>query len=355
MARVLVVDDSATMRHILCEILSQDPEIQVVGQAEDGASAVRMAQALRPDVITMDIFMPQMNGYEAARQIMATNPVPIVVVSSGADVPELQVAFHALQAGALDVLPKPSLAAFAPDGAGNQRLIRAVKLLADVRVTKKRFPENPSASSRRLTEPTQKRTPPKVVGIASSTGGPTALNQIFSALPASFPLPVVAVQHIADGFLPGLIQWLQTSSSLPIGIAQDGARPLAGRIYFAASGQHLCLGPDGKFATSLAAPVNHVRPSASVFFDSICQHWRGTAIGVILTGMGADGALALKKLRDLGGTVIAQDEETSVVYGMPRAAVEAGAVEHQRPISEIGPLLVRLTERWVVPISRGQG
>lgn len=341
MVRVLIVDDSPTSRLFLQHVLSVDPEIEVVGTAANGQEALEKVARLQPDIVTMDIFMPGMDGYETTQRIMQTNPVPIVVISSGADRPELMMAFKAIQAGALEVLSKPSFRDASQDAEANRRLVRTVKALAGVKVIRRRVPPERTEVAPPSPRPSP-RARQRMVGVAASTGGPAALNHLFSSLPGDLPVPIVVVQHIAPGFLGGLVQWLSSGSRNSIKIAEEGERAQPGTIYFAPEEHHLHVGPGGYFTLSSGPPISYVRPSATPLFESIAKAYGSSAIGVVMTGMGADGAVGLKLLHDRGGLVLAQDAATSVVYGMAKAAVELGAVDEELPLQALGPRLLEV-------------
>jgi two-component system chemotaxis response regulator CheB len=367
MIRVLIVDDSPTARLLLTKLLTSDPEIEVVGTANDGAEGVARALELRPNLITMDIRMPRMDGLEATRVIMEKIPTPIIVVSASVDDADMPITFSAIQAGALEVLEKPVGFGAQNFEALRQRLISTVKVMADVMVVRRRarpptgtLPASSAllyappaavqaapAPAGRAREPEYYRiaSPPKPVAlivIGASTGGPSALATLLKVLPADFPVPIVIVQHIASGFLPGLVSWLQTMCALSLKVAQEGELLAPGQVYFAPEERHLVLTARGMLGYNHAPAVSHVRPSATVLFKSAAAAYGAEVAGMLLTGMGDDGAAGLKAIRDAGGTTLAQDEATSVVYGMPRAAAELGAVDVVLPLERMAPTMISL-------------
>ncbi|MGH7821769.1 MAG: chemotaxis-specific protein-glutamate methyltransferase CheB [Candidatus Binatia bacterium] len=334
MIRVLVAEDSVTARELLIEILQSDAEIQVVGEAKNGVEALKMTKRLRPSVVTMDIRMPLMDGFEATRRIMVEAPTPIVIVSASLDVREVEVSMHALRAGALTVLAKP-VGPGSPEFVEQARsFLETVKAMSQVKVVR-RWPErarrepSPSLPTRR------DGARPSVVAIAASTGGPAALSCILSDLSGDFPLPILVVQHIARGFVDGLAAWLNTTSALPVKVAEDG-EALRGRIvYIAPDDRHLGVSARSGIAVSTAPPLDGFRPSATFLFDSVARVFGSSAVAIILTGMGRDGVAGLRAVREAGGCVVAQDEESSVVFGMPGAAVASGVVQVTLPVGAL--------------------
>jgi two-component system, chemotaxis family, protein-glutamate methylesterase/glutaminase len=328
---VLVVDDSLVCREMLAQILASDPDIQVIGMARDGAEAVSMTKLMSPSLVTMDIHMPKMDGIAATEEIMAFNPTPILVVSSSVRPDQTGAAFDALRAGALDVLKKPEPKDWSELEHLGTELIDKVKMLSRVhvvthvrgRIRERAVRERPVAAPDRT-----------LLAIGSSTGGPSALVSVLSRLPANFKPPVVIAQHIADGFVPGLVDWLATQCKLPVAAARTGQALVPGKVLIAPTGRHMAVRQN--FVEFVPAKGHDVyKPSCDVLFETVAQSFGGKAIGVILTGMGADGAKGLKALHDAGGYTIAQDEKTSVVYGMPKAAVEMGAVDVISPVDDI--------------------
>lgn len=335
MIRVLVVDDSSAVRALLEHILGAAPGLQVVGCAADGEQALRLACELKPDVITMDLQMPRMDGYEAIRRIMQACPTRIVVVSGSEDRAEVDASFRAIEAGALVLVRRPY-------GLGNpahaetaEALVRTVRAMAEVRVVRRRVDARREAARK---QGVQRR----LVAIGASTGGPTVLRDILAELPAGFSLPVVIVQHLAPGFAQGMADWLGGASGYPVELARDGAVLLGGRAYLVPDGRQPALGYGLAFRL-LQAPAEHgMCPSVSHLFRAIDPELRPATAAVLLTGMGKDGAAELKQLREHGALTIAQDRASSVVYGMPGEAVRLDAAMLVLQPSEIGKLLARL-------------
>jgi two-component system chemotaxis response regulator CheB len=339
MIRVLIVEDSPTLRMLLKTILESDPEIAVIGMAASGEEGVRQALVLKPDLITMDVHLPGMDGFAATRRIMEEQPTPIIIVSSSVDQHEVMTTFNAIQAGALDVLQKPTSINHPDFAALRERLITAVKLMSEVKVIRRY--RSPMAR-RSAGEPPRPGRTFSLLAIGASTGGPAALNAILKELPAEFPLPVLIVQHMTTGFTAGLVAWLQLESRLKIKIAEDGEPLRGGTVYVAPDDTHLLVTARGMAGLSKAPPVSHVRPSATVLFESVARVYGPDAIGVLLTGMGDDGAVGLRAMRERGAATIAQDEATSAVYGMPRAAVELGAADQVLPLPQIPAAVLAL-------------
>ncbi|HSJ57580.1 MAG TPA: chemotaxis-specific protein-glutamate methyltransferase CheB, partial [Anaerolineae bacterium] len=330
--RVLVVDDSPLARDIITSILEEDPEIEVVDQAENGKIAVERTAALRPDLVTMDIMMPVMDGLQAIAEIMAYHPTPILVVTSSG---EASVAYRAISGGALEVMQKPELGT----GPGEwERFARRVKLLAQVKVAThvrgrqgaavtRVLPVMAPAASRALGD--------RLVAIGASTGGPAALARLLADLPPNLTAGVVVVQHIADGFVPGLVSWLNSVSSLRVQEAKQDQEIEAGTVYIAPTGSHTSVARRGRLALLDTPPVDGQRPAVDALFGSVERHYGSTAVGVLLTGMGSDGARGLKAIRSAGGHTIAQDAGSCVVFGMPRVAVEMDAADEVLAIDQI--------------------
>ncbi|MFA6311060.1 MAG: chemotaxis-specific protein-glutamate methyltransferase CheB [Sterolibacterium sp.] len=343
MIRVLLVDDSPMALHILQSLLSRSPDIQVVGTAADGVEALELLPALNPDVICTDLHMGGMDGLELTRTVMNKYPRPILVVSVSVE-PDSPNVFRLLEAGAVDVYPKPRAIREADHEKLARELSKKIRILAGVHVHRRvaavtRTPP-PPPSSAPISLPSHM--PVRLVAIASSTGGPQALREILSHLPAAFPAPVVCVQHIGGDFLSGMVAWLAEVSPLEVRKAGQGEIPQAGVVYFAPEGTHLEFDDRGGFALSAAPPCDGHRPSATVTLRAAARRFGAGAVGVVLTGMGRDGAEGLADIAAAGGVTVAQDEASSVVYGMPREAVALGAVQHVLPLEQIAPALAAL-------------
>lgn len=342
--KVLICDDSLVAREMLATILSSDDEIEIVGMAENGQEAVDAVSRLRPDLITMDIHMPKMDGLQATERIMAFTPTPILVVSSSVHGEGMGRAFDALSSGALEVIKKPEPKDWAALETIGREVIRKVKILSRVRVITHIKGRRQPLGSRGAQVPVHVVPPGKIglVAIGSSTGGPSALLNILGRLPKDFPVPIVVAQHIADGFVPGLVSWLDSGCKIWVRAADDGESLEPGCAYFAPTGRNMEVnGTRVRFAAPQAGQL--YIPSADTLFESVAHGYGNRAVGVLLTGMGADGARGLKALHDQGAPTIAQDEESSTVFGMPKSAIEMGAARTVLPVHEIAGELLTLT------------
>jgi two-component system chemotaxis response regulator CheB len=344
MIRVLVVDDSPTARALLKDILSGDPEVEVAGEARDGAEAVERTQRLRPDVVTMDLHMPRLDGLEATREIMITAPTPIVLVTASTRADDAGLAMEALRAGAVAVLLKPAGPGPRHDAAARE-LLDTVKAMAAVKVVRHWRPSAARAAPAPPTAPAGDGPRARLVAIATSTGGPVALQRALAGLPVGFAAPLLVVQHITPGFTAGLADWLASSCGLPVKIAAHGEALAARAVYLAPDGRHLGVTRQGRVALADTPPVGGFRPSATHLFESAAHAYGAAAVGVILTGMGEDGVAGLRELRRVGGRVLAQDEASSVVYGMPGAAVAAGLADQVLPLDLIAGRLAELVDQ----------
>jgi two-component system chemotaxis response regulator CheB len=395
--KVLITDDSPVVREVLKDMIEDEPDLDIVGEASNGREAVNMAKELCPDIITMDVLMPVMNGLEAVEEIMAYNPTPILVFSSALDDKEMDVAFQAIARGALDVMEKPKV----PSGEKYDQIrlyfLEKIRMLSNIQVIphlrgkrRKSGPArrdakalSPSTSdnhplaakldtikgkdvSRRraeavpesIPEPEVSRYEPeimdstlirvpaadkvgqKIVAIGSSTGGPKALVQIFRRIPETFPLPVLSVQHIAPSFASGLVSWLNRESPLLVVLGEDKTRPTPGILYVAPTGVHMIL-EKGLIRLTEDPPVNSCRPSVDVLFLSLAESIGERTVGVLLTGMGRDGARGLKAIKEKKGRTLIQDESTSVIFGMPKAAMDLGAENEVVPLHNMPEAIAR--------------
>jgi len=341
MIRVLVVEDSDTARALLRATLTLDNDIRVIGEARNGAEAVAMARTLKPDLITMDISMPVLDGFAATQQIMAAMPVPIVMVTAFPNISEAEAAARAMTSGALAVVRKPPGIISLSYVQSARELIETVKAMAEVKVVR-HFPKTPSrkGSLALIRQPSRLR----LVTIAASIGGPAALQVLLPALKPDFALPLLIVQHIAAGFVEGLVSWLAKGLSLPVKLASNGEPLAAGTIYFAPDNYHLGVTSNLCALLSSAPPIEGFRPSANFLFETAAKAFGGETVAAILTGMGDDGLHGLRSLKRANAYVLAQDEETSVVFGMPGAAVKAGVVDMVLPIGAIAQKLNELVE-----------
>jgi two-component system chemotaxis response regulator CheB len=344
--RVLVVEDSRAQRELLLGLLRASGDFEVVGTAGNGKEAVAEAQRLRPNVIAMDIHLPILDGYEATRQIMRQCPTPIVLISSQGDTARRSI--EALAAGALAVVSKPG----GRVGSDDERaaFLTTLRLMADVRVVTRHSnrsltPSHRSPAGDQRGMPVASRRPPfapKVLAIAASTGGPAAVQTVLRGLGAGFPLPILVVQHIAHGFIPALVEWLNNTLTLPVRVARQGERLLPGQMYLAPEEHHLVAHEPGMAGLRPVAAGDRFCPSADLLFETVANIYGGSAIGLVMTGMGDDGTRGLLALRAAGAPTLAQDAASCVVYGMPRAAVEAGAITRTAPLSTIADVILGL-------------
>jgi two-component system, chemotaxis family, protein-glutamate methylesterase/glutaminase len=340
--RILVAEDSPTARRLLVTLLSADPDLEVVGEARDGAEAIEKCKQLRPDLVTMDIQMPVMDGVEATRRIMIESATPVVMVST-LDPNDVRSSMLALNAGALAVLAKPAGPGAPRFDRDRRELITTIKAMAQVKLVR-RWPTLPPYRTANAPPATFDAREIAVVGLVSSTGGPNALRSVLSALPADFAPPIMIVQHIAAGFAQGLAEWLTSTTKHPVMIATDGERFVNGSVYLAPDDRHLEVSRD-RLIVAASPPVDGFRPSGTRLFSSLASVFGPRAIGVIMTGMGHDGVAGLLEMRDAGSAVLAQDEASSDIFGMPGAAVKAGAVTTTTPLSEISSRLVELVAK----------
>lgn len=342
--RVLVVEDSVTVLRRLCEVVGADPGIEVVGRAQDGKRAIEMCAQLRPDVMSLDMMLPVMSGVAVTEYVMAHTPTPILIVSSSFNRGELFKTFDALAAGAVDVLEKPR--GDEEEGVWEARYLASLKRVSRIKVIthpRYRLRElgNGSGNGSRPTMPEslvgENPWTPRVIALGASTGGPSALVEVIRMIPANLALPVLVVLHIERPFAGFFAEWLDGQTSHRVVYAEDGELTGAanGRVVMAPPGFHLVV-REGRFRLLLEPERHSCRPSIDVLFESLAAEYGRTALACLLTGMGRDGASGLLDIKKAGGFTIAQDEATSVVYGMPREAALLGAARRVLPLSEIG-------------------
>lgn len=344
MINVLVVEDSPVVREFLVHVLGSDPQIRIVGSATNGEEAIEAARRLHPDVITMDIHMPRMNGLEATRRIMETDPRPIVIVSGSHDPGEVAITFEAIEAGALAVMPRPEGIGHEDHESSARALLRTVKAMAEVRVVR-RWPRREGEESRKQAAAPAPAAPPGIVAIGASTGGPPALHAILASLPADFPAAIVVVQHMAPGFVSGFADWLAQLCPLPVRLAGHGETIEPGRVYIAPDGFQTAVAESRRFVLTRCNGDDGLCPSVSHLFRSVADVFGRNAIAVLLSGMGRDGAQELRDLKDKGAATFAQDKKSSVVHGMPGEAIRLDGAKYVLPPEEIAPVLVALVDR----------
>jgi two-component system, chemotaxis family, protein-glutamate methylesterase/glutaminase len=352
--RILVVEDSLTTRRQFCEILAADPDLEVVGEAEDGKRAIELCDQLRPDVITLDMVLPVMSGLTATEYIMAYMPTPILIVSASTNRGELFKTYDALAAGAVDVLEKPT--ADDVDGTWGRRFVAAVKLIAGIKVIThlrarlsgtertvaavQEYRATSVASMRNNQHQSQHR---GLVAIGASTGGPAAIVKVLRALPPGLRVPVLFVLHIDEPFAAAFAEWLDSQTPHRVAYARDrdSIDSLRGQVIMAPPGRHLSVA-GARLRLSTEPPRHSCRPSVDVLFESLAVDRGAEVVACLLTGMGRDGAAGLLAIRRAGGFTLAQDESTSVIYGMPREAVLLDAAQMVLPLDQIGPQIVKL-------------
>jgi len=347
MIKVLIAEDSPVISNYLEYVLNLDPEIQVVGIVRNGKEAVKWNEQQKPDVITMDIHMPGMDGFETTRRIMETNPVPIVICSANWNPDEVDKTFRTIEAGAVAAIEKPK-------GFGNlesdscvKELVQTVKFMAEIKVIKRLNRHKQKIWKTRSTENVINKFPNavqdiKLVVIGASTGGPIALQTILASLPLGFPVPIVAVQHITRGFLKGLSDWLTDSTGYPVCVASNGEVLKAGKCYFAPIGFQMAVDRNLRAVIKYQMVENGNCPSVSNLFRSVANALGNQSLGILLSGMGKDGAKELRMLREKGNITIAQNEESSVVHGMPGEAIKLDGATYILPCDKISEKLLGL-------------
>lgn len=350
MIRVLIVDDSPTARMVLKKMVDASPGMTVVGTANHGEEALERIPQLQPQVVCTDLHMPTMDGLQLTREIMARHPLPILVVSISVHQDSNdQNIFELLEAGAIDVFPKPRGGLESAGEALTQELASKIKVLSVVVPIRRHTTPRKLACAKRLPPSAIRHTAISapvndgLVAIGASTGGPQALLTIFSSLPANFPLPILCVQHISHGFLEEMVHWLNGHTPLKVQIAKEDEKPLPGHIYFPQEETHLSLTSHGRFIMEPGTSQDTHRPAVDVTFRALAQVYGKRGIAVLLTGMGRDGADGMLAVSQAGGLTLAQDETSCVVFGMPKQAIDLGAVKQIVPPDEIASILCQKT------------
>ncbi len=339
--RVFVVEDSPLMCKILTTLLNNDPQILVVGVALDGKEALDLLPHLKPDIITLDMDLPVIDGLEVTRQVMAFHPTPILIVSSSVFKTGMEKVFRAISFGALDVMDKSDLISKGERKSGEE-LIEKIKNLTRVKPLDREF-----LGFREEKAGTEFKKPKggcihRIVAMVASTGGPQALIKILKSLPENFPCGIVIVQHIASGFLPGMVDWLNKECKIKVKIGEDQETIRPGVAYIAPDHFQMRVVEGGRISLSDEPPTNGHRPSGDILLESVAKVYGKGSIGVILTGMGKDGAIGIKMIKQFRGRTIAQEEKSCVVFGMPHAAIETGAVDRILPPERIAEELLCL-------------
>jgi len=343
---VLLVEADPAARQFLASLLGSDPQIRVVGAVGDGKAALAFLEHSRPDVIVLTNQLPGMDGFETARRITDSDPIPIVLCAQAGSAHD--TVFRSLEAGAVACIEKPDPgAALSQLRAAIRHLLQAVKQTAQARVVRR------GGGCGRARPHAPPGGPARIVGIGASTGGPPVLQALLSDLPEGFPMPVLVVQHIARGFLSGMAEWLRQTSGLRVHIGAHGMQPVPGHVYLAPDDFQMRVDCHGRIVLSQDGMGDGLRPSIGCLFHSLADVCGSHAVGVLLTGMGEDGAAGLKRMRDRGAVTIAQDDATSVGHGMAGAAIALGGAAHVLPSDEIAGMLVALAGRRVPETVRG--
>jgi two-component system chemotaxis response regulator CheB len=347
--RVMIVEDSLVVRQLLTYIIGRDPRFVVAAAVASAEEALAEIGRVKPDVISMDIRLPGMDGLEATRRIMSEHPTPIVVIADAVEDASLKISMNALRAGALTVVEKPVGPASAAYEQVAETITTQLYIMSSVPVIRRRAIGAAAAAPRAAVEPAPSASFQGLgfLAIAASTGGPPALAKVLDALPSTFPAPVFVVQHMGAVFMEGFAGWLNTLSPLPVSLPQNGEVALPGRVYVAPGDRHLAVRAGGVMALTLEPPIAGQRPSANILFSSLARTAGSKTAAVLLTGMGEDGAAGMAELHKAGGYTIAEHASSAVVYGMPAAAVRLRAAREVLPLDSIGPRIADLAVRGV--------
>jgi len=347
MIRVLIAENSLVMQQLLRHTISSDPMLTVVGVASDGEEALEAVKKLHPDVIAMDWQMPKLDGLEATRIIMETTPTPIVIVTGSVAANDAAVSFRMIEAGALAIIQQPPNVDHPDYEREKLQLTRTLKLMSEVKLVKRLVR---TSNKKEIARPSAKNyfrseSDIQVIALGASTGGPNVLQTILSGLPKDLPVPIFIVQHISKDFTAGFVEWLQNTTNFPLHIASDGEYPLPGHGYVAPDDYHMGIERGPKIVLSKSDLENGLRPSVAYLFRSVAQNFGSHAVGILLTGMGRDGADELKIMKEKGAITFAQDEESSIIYGMPGEAVKLNAATYILSPEEITVALTALIKK----------
>lgn len=344
--RVLIVEDSLAKREALAQILRSDPAVEVAGMAADGLEAMQLLSRVKADIVTVGVSTPRMCGFEMTRRIMESGrPVPVVLISASGEPDEAATTCRAIEAGAVAVICTPHGPGHVEREAGARKLLQTIKAMSEVKVVRRWMrpvaSEIPPAPPER--RPGVSRLKVRLIAIGASTGGPVMLQTILSKLPPECDAPILIVQHIAVGFLRGLSEWLATTTGFPVHVAVDDAVALPGHAYLAPDGLHMGIRSDGQIVLEQAEADEKLRPSVAHLFNSVAMTFGPNAAGVLLSGMGRDGADELKLMQQRGALTIAQDRSSCVVFGMPGEAIRLGAASYVLNPDKIATLLASVT------------
>ena len=347
--RIVIADDSAVTRELLRRVFDAQPDMIVVGMAATGEDTVRLVERLRPDLVTMDVQMPGMDGVHATRRIMASQPTPIAIVTAKPVEAGQETTFRAMAAGAVDVIAKPGVDVFEADGEKREQFVRQLRNVANVgvvgirgRAAYEATNDDDRLTTRPPTAQLSQWNSAGLIAIGASTGGPPCIREIVGMLDPVHSPPIIITQHMSAQFILGFTEWLAGNVSLPVQIARSGVLLSRGQVFVAPGDHHLEVTDNGAIRIASTMPVHYQRPSVDVMFQSVALAYGSRAVGVLLTGMGSDGAEGLRAMREHGALTIAQDEASSLVYGMPAAACRLNAAQLSVNPHHIGRLLRRI-------------
>jgi two-component system, chemotaxis family, protein-glutamate methylesterase/glutaminase len=347
MIKVLIAEDSPVMQQLLIHAISSDPIFKIVGVANNGEEAIEAVKKFHPDIIAMDWKMPKLDGQQATRIIMETIPTPIVIVTGSVVTKDVILTFSMIEAGALAIVKKPPSVDHPEYKKDVKQLTQTLKLMSEVKLVKRmaRTSKEYGAAPPAVEKIIRTGSDIQLVAIGASTGGPLVIQKILSGLPRNFPVPLLIVQHISKGFTAGFVEWLQMTSNVPLHIASHGEYPLPGHGYIAPDDFHMGIESGLRIVLSDHRPENGIRPSVAYLFRSAAQVLGPRAVGILLTGMGWDGADELKLMKEKGATTIVQDEESSIVHGMPGEAIKLDAATYIFSPEEITTALIDLFKK----------